>query len=156
MTVKFYDSRPAPLLMSGLETGRADLCALDFADGSVQSLSCMHVVEHIGLGRYGDTLDPDGDLKAIAELKRVLAPGGSLLFAVPTGKPRIFFNAHRVYAYRQVREYFSELELKQFALIPDNACEAGIVNDAPEALADAQNYGCGCFWFRRPERISGC
>ncbi len=33
----------------------------------------MHVVEHVGLGRYGDPLDPDGDLKAIAELKRVTA-----------------------------------------------------------------------------------
>jgi hypothetical protein len=36
----------------------------------------MHVVEHIGLGRYGEPMDEQGDLKAIEELKRVLAPGG--------------------------------------------------------------------------------
>ncbi len=43
---------------------------------SVESLSCKHVIEHIGLGRYGDVLDPGGDLKAISELKRALAVGG--------------------------------------------------------------------------------
>ena len=46
----------------------------------------MHVIEHIGLGRYGDKFDYDGDLKAIKELKRVLAVGGNLLFVVPIGK----------------------------------------------------------------------
>ena len=81
--VKFYDYRPADLHLSGLETRAADLCKLPFPDSSIDSLSCMHVVEHVGLGRYGDSLDPDGDLKAIAELKRVLAPGGNFLFVVP-------------------------------------------------------------------------
>ena len=147
LPVQFYDYQPAPLILSGLKTGQADLCALNFADRSIGSLSCMHVVEHIGLGRYGDPLNPNGDLQAIAELKRVLAPGGSLLFVVPIGKPKIIFNAHRIYSYRQIRDYFAELELKQFALIPD--AEKIIIYDAREELADAQNYGCGCFWFRK-------
>ena len=52
----------------------------------------MHVIEHIGLGRYGDEMDPDGDLKAIDELKRVLSRKGDLLFVVPVGKPKIMYN----------------------------------------------------------------
>jgi SAM-dependent methyltransferase len=145
--VKFYDYRPANLHLSNLSSDFADLLALPFADNSVASLSCMHTIEHVGLGRYGDPIDPDADLKAIAELKRVLAPGGSLLFVTPIGKPRVVFNAHRIYAYDQVLSYFADLTLKEFALVPDQALLGGLLLDAPKGLADEQSYGCGCFWF---------
>lgn len=147
--VKFYDYRPARLSLSDLTSEKADLLALPFADRSVASLSCMHTVEHVGLGRYGDPLDPDGDLKAIAELTRVLAPGGALLFVVPTGRPRVVFNAHRIYAFDQVRSAFSELALQEFSLIPDDAQSRGIILNATSVEADRQTYGCGCYWFRR-------
>jgi SAM-dependent methyltransferase len=147
--VEFYDYRPAALELDRVTTGAADLVDLPFADRSVPSLSCMHVVEHVGLGRYGDPLDPDGDLKAMAELARVLAPGGSLLFVVPVGRPRVVFNAHRVYGYDDVVEPFAELELVEFALIPDDPGE-GLIRRADPALVGRQRYGCGCFWFRRP------
>ena len=147
--IRFYDYRPANLRLDNLTSESADLLALPFASESVSSLSCMHTVEHIGLGRYGDPLDPDADLKAVAELKRVLAPGGSLLFVVPIGKPQIMFNAHRIYSYEQVTHYFSELALREFCLIPDNASQVGMVRNATKDQADAQSYGCGCFWFER-------
>ncbi len=102
------------------------------------------------MGRYGDPLDADGDLKAIAELSRVLAPEGSLLFVVPVGKPRIVFNAHRVYSYEQIVSYFADLELKEFALIPENARDGGLIPEATAKMVRTQNFGCGCFWFRRP------
>ena len=92
---------------------------LPFGDGTIASLSCMHVVEHVGLGRYGETLDYDGDLKAIAEVKWVVTAGGSLILAVPVGRPKIVFNAHRIYSYEQILLYFEGFELREFALIPD-------------------------------------
>jgi len=147
--VRFYDYRPVNLQLHQLSTYYADLASLPFEDGSLSSLSCMHVVEHVGLGRYGDPLDPDGDLKAMAELQRVLAAGGSLLFVVPVGKPKIMFNAHRIYSYKQILSYFNEMELKQFALIPDDSRDKGIIQNATSELANAQNYGCGCFWFQK-------
>ena len=148
--VRHYDYRPADLDLSNLRSDSADLLALPFPDRSIPSLSCMHVVEHVGLGRYGDPLDPDGDLKAIAELKRVLAYNGDLFFVVPIGNPgRIMFNAHRIYEYDQVRECFNGLELKEFALIPDTDVQGGLVRNADKHLADQQTYGCGCFWFRK-------
>lgn len=145
--VVFFDCRPTRLFLSHLSSGGGDLTALPFADGSITSLSCMHVVEHVGLGRYGDALDPDGDLKAIAELRRVLAPGGSLLFVVPVGQPVIMFNAHRIYAYEQIMDYFNGLLLRQFALVPDDP-HYGLIEDATPQLADVQRYGCGCFWWQ--------
>ena len=149
LPVRFYDYRPAAITLDGLAVGRADLTALPFETGSVASLSCMHTVEHIGLGRYGDPLDPEGDLKAMRELDRVLAPGGSLLFAVPVGRPRLLFNGHRIYSFAQIRDAFAGLELAEFSLILDDAHAGGLVRNADPALADEQTYGCGCFHFKK-------
>lgn len=148
--VRFYDYRPADLNLSNLVSEQADLTALPFESGSIPSLSCMHTVEHIGLGRYGDPIDPGGDLKAVRELERVLAPAGSLLFVVPIGKPTIVFNAHRIYSYEQIISYFPRLELVQFALIPDDPKAGGLLENASQEMADAQSYGCGCFWLKKP------
>lgn len=145
--VKFYDYRPAKLELSHLTCGHADITQLPFEDNSINSLSCMHVVEHIGLGRYGDPIDVDGDLKAISELKRVVSRGGNLLFVVPIGQPKIMFNAHRIYSYDQVIAYFKEFELQEFSLIPDQSSE-GLVINASKEQSDIQNYACGCFWFK--------
>ena len=79
----------------------------------------MHVVEHIGLGRYGDPLDATGDLKAMKELARVVAPGGTLLLVCPVGRPRVVFNAHRIYSVEQISASFPEFALAEFALISD-------------------------------------
>jgi SAM-dependent methyltransferase len=147
--VKFYDFRPADIVLSGLESKHADLTNLHFKSNSVKSLSCMHTMEHIGLGRYGDSIDPDGDIKAIGELKRVLAIGGNLLFVVPIGKPKIAFNAHRIYPKDQVLSYFSGLKLKEFVLIPDNSKDGHLVVNPSVKLLNKQVYGCGCFWFRK-------
>ncbi|WP_371372137.1 DUF268 domain-containing protein [Sporomusa aerivorans] len=135
--------------MSNLQSLKADLLKLPFADKSVQSLSCMHVIEHIGLGRYGDEIDPCGDIKAIKELKRVLAFHGDLLFVVPIGKAKIMFNAHRIYSYEQIISYFPEFDLKEFSLVPDLHTKYGFIKNATKEIADQQNYGCGCFWFQR-------
>ncbi len=148
--VRFYDYRPAAVRLDNFECASADLVELPFADNSINSLSSMHVVEHVGLGRYGDPLDPNGDLKAMRELQRVLAPGGSLLFVVPVGVSRVCFNAHRIYSLGQVLTEFSGLELKEFALIPDDPALDGLIKDAPADLVNSQIYGCGCFWLTKP------
>jgi glycosyltransferase involved in cell wall biosynthesis len=145
--VNFYDFRPAQLHLDNLESKPCDLTKLHFQSNSIQSLSCMHTVEHIGLGRYGDPLDYDGDLKAINELKRVVAINGHLLFVVPIGKARIQFNAHRIYSYKQILSYFNEFQLKEFALIPDNEQQGGLIRNATEEQSNMQSYACGCFWF---------
>jgi predicted SAM-dependent methyltransferase len=146
--VKFYDYRPAELELDNFMCSHADITALPFDSNTVKSLSCMHVVEHIGLGRYGDKIDVDGDLKAIEELKRVVASQGNLFFVVPIGKAKIMFNAHRIYSYDQIISYFQGFDLKEFTLIPDKSNEGLIVNAAKEE-SDMQDYACGCFWFQK-------
>ncbi len=146
---EFYDYRPAEIVLSNLQSKKADLCALPFPDGSIASLSCMHTVEHIGLGRYGDPIDPKADLKAMRELARVIKSGGNFLFVVPIGKPKIIWNAHRIYSYKQIIESFPTLTLKEFSLIPENPKDGGIIKNASEEAANNERYGCGCFWFKK-------
>ena len=145
--VRFYDYRPAKITLSGLTCSRADITALPFTDGDVESISCMHVVEHIGLGRYGDEYDPQGDIKAISELKRVVADNGSLYFVVPIGGQAVLqFNAHRIYTYDQIIDYFAGFDLIEFALICDDGSFVDIAN---QEVAGKQQYGCGCFLFKK-------
>lgn len=150
IAVDFFDFRPAPLLLSGLTSNAANVTSLDWPANSVESLSCMHVLEHIGLGRYGDPIDPDGDMKAIRELMRVLKPGGDLLIAVPVGRPRICFNAHRIYDGNEFTRYFEDLTLVEFSLIPDGEVLNGMLINPSFQLVAEQSYGCGCYWFKKP------
>lgn len=147
--VDFYDYRPAVLNLSGLTSNHADLAALNFDNECLKSISCMHVIEHVGLGRYGDNLNPVGDLKAASELSRVLAVGGNLLIVLPVGKPNIYFNAHKVYSFDQVISMFPSLVLKEFSLIPDDPDRGGIIANATPNQASLQDYGCGLFWFSK-------
>lgn len=145
LPIEFYDYRPADIVLDNLESKKADLLSLPFLDNSLDSVSCMHTVEHIGLGRYGDKIDPNGDLKAIDELKRVIAPGGSLLFVVPIGKRKIAFNAHRVYSHNEIVKYFHGLSLREFVFIPEK--DGKMILNAKSDEMEKEDYGCGCFWF---------
>jgi SAM-dependent methyltransferase len=150
MPVVFVDYRALVARLSGLQSLGGSLLALPFIDGSVFSLSCLHVVEHIGLGRYGDSLDPQGTRKAIRELARVLAPGGNFFLATPVGRPRLCFNAHRIHAAETIREMAPELELIEFSGVDDQGRYLERINLA--ALQD-NDYACGFFWFRRANNL---
>jgi hypothetical protein len=147
--VDFYDYRPAPLDLSDLKTGEADLTKLPFPSNSISSLSCLHTIEHIGLGRYGDPIDPEGDVKACRELSRVLSFGGSLLFVTPIGKESVIqFNAHRIYTYDLVLALFPDLKLQEFSYIEEKG-NSGIKYNANPNDLEAETYACGCFWFKK-------
>lgn len=108
----------------------------------------MHTIEHIGLGRYGDPIDPNGDRRALSELQRVVAEGGSLLIVVPIGKPRIQYNSHRIYDPEMIKEMLPDLQLHTWSLLPDDSTD-GLIEDPSRDFALQQRYGCGCFWFKR-------
>jgi hypothetical protein len=146
LPVTFVDIRFFNAKLPRLACVAANIVALPFADGSVDSLSCLHVAEHVGLGRYGDPLDPSGTRRACAELTRVLAPNGNLFFSVPVGHARVCFNAHRIHTPSQIFDYFDTLKLVEFSAVDDKGVIS--INAEPERL-ESCNYGCGLFWFRR-------
>jgi SAM-dependent methyltransferase len=141
-----YDLRPMNIPLPGMTTRVGNLTSLPFRDGDVHSLSCMHALEHVGLGRYYDRIDPNGDLRSARELARVLAKGGNLLIVLPVGQPKIAFNAHRIYSYQNVVDMFYGLTLKEFSFIPTNPPFRFIKNANP-AITENEIEGAGCFWF---------
>ncbi|MBV8210703.1 MAG: DUF268 domain-containing protein [Burkholderiaceae bacterium] len=142
----FVDVRPLEVALSRLESIRGELYALAFESESVASISCLHVIEHVGLGRYGDPLDPIGHERAAQELARVLATGGRLYVSTPVGRERVCFNAHRVFSARTVVRLFAGLNLREFSLVGDDSR----LHEHQQLDAAAQlDYGCGLFIFEK-------
>ena len=145
--VTFIDLRPLEVAIPGLDSRRGSILELPYEDESVESISSLHVAEHIGLGRYGDPLDPRGTEKAAAELQRVLAPGGFLYFSLPVGRPHTAFNAHRVHDPVEIVRLFPQLRLDGFAGVDDDGVFRPELE--PKALATCE-WACGFYRFRRP------
>jgi SAM-dependent methyltransferase len=144
----FYDYRPLQVTLEGLSSKQGDILALPPEDRSVHSLSCLHVIEHIGLGRYGDPIAPDGPVQAARELARILAPGGRLYVSTPVGRARVCFDAHRVFDAEEFVSLFPGLELDDACFIDDDGLVQAMVFDQTRTA----NYGCGLFVLRRPAK----
>jgi SAM-dependent methyltransferase len=144
LPVTFVDLRPVDIEIPRLEVRAGTVLDLPFDDASVESLSCLHVAEHIGLGRYGDSLDPGGTIKAARELERVVRPGGRLYFSLPVGEPRTEFNAHRVHDPTEVPGFFRRLRLESFSGVDDRGRWRERLE--PRDLARAR-WGCGFYTF---------
>jgi SAM-dependent methyltransferase len=146
--VVFVDYRPLPVALAGIASVGGDVSKLPFADGSLDSVSSLHVIEHVGLGRYGDPVRTEGSRLAARELARVIKPSGRLFVSVPVGRERVCFNAHRVFAPSTIVSYFDGLRLVRFALVDD----AGRFSEnAPLDAAADLDYGCGMFEFSRSD-----
>lgn len=145
--VEHIDIRAPVLSIPRITYVKGNVLDLPLEDNSVQSLSCLSVAEHIGLGRYGDDVDPDGFKKCCAELVRVLAPGGILYFSVPMGRQSLVFNAHRILSYKQVIDALDGLEkVRLFALSSDGQYNPS----ADESFLEDDAYGCGLFVMVKP------
>lgn len=114
---------------------------IDYCD----SLSCLHAVEHFGLGRYGDPVRFDGYLAGLNNLHKILKKGGRLYISVPIGPQRIEFDAHRVFSVKYLLDLFRDKYLfNSFAYVDD---DGDLFENAP--LTDKnieRNFGCvyGC------------
>ena len=110
--ITMIDIRPIELELPNLFFKKGSILELPFENNSLKTLSSLCVVEHIGLGRYGDPIDPFGSEKAIEEIKRVLAVGGIVLFSVPVdSENKIYFNAHRAFTRDYILKLFSGFDV---------------------------------------------
>jgi len=110
--ITIIDIRPIKLKLPNLFFKKGSILELPFEDNSIQTISSLCVIEHIGLGRYGDSIDSFGSEKAIKELKRVLKVGGIILFSVPIdSENKIYFNAHRAFTRDYILELFDEFDI---------------------------------------------
>lgn len=140
--VEFYEFNPPKLALPGLSIQNASLERLPFLDNSIQSLSCLHVLEHIGLGRYGDPIEPTGMERACHELSRVVKQGGHLFVSFPVGRERIEFNSQRVINPVRAASLFPGLTLVEFSMVND---QREYVENADLTKAQSQEYACGLY-----------
>ncbi len=146
--VEVLDVREMTSPIRGMTFRQADLMQSESVPESIcDSVSCLHALEHFGLGRYGDPIDPEGHIKGLKSLTKILKPGGRLLLSVPIGKERVDFNAHRVFL---VETIFSltkaDYELISFSYIDDlgKFQENANYTKAPDMI-----YGCGMFELKK-------
>jgi spore maturation protein CgeB/glycosyltransferase involved in cell wall biosynthesis/SAM-dependent methyltransferase len=120
------DIRPLPVILPKLECMRGDILNLPFEDDSVELLSSMCVIEHVGLGRYSDALDTQGSFKALKEVARVIRPGGHILFSVPLSHThQLSFNAHRIFTKSEILSLIPGFTIEdELFLYPDPGTES--------------------------------
>lgn len=138
--VTMVDIRPLSLPLDTLTFRKGSVLNLPFEDGTVPSVSSLCVVEHIGLGRYGDTLDPYGTEKAIHELKRIVQHGGDLYLSLPIhDENRIYFNAHRAFEERYLFGLFEPFQI----------INRGYIYGQTFGNQRKSGFGTGCYHLRR-------
>jgi hypothetical protein len=139
--VTMIDLRPLSLPLASLKFVQGSILSLPFGDRSVPSVSSICVIEHIGLGRYGDPLDPRGTEKALEELKRIVAPGGHLYLSLPLDDcNRVYFNAHRAFKEEYLLGLFPPFKLAESRYI--YGCEFGEKHRT--------GFGTGCYDLTAP------
>lgn len=141
--VEVLDLRPQPHQIRNIIFHQLDLMESlpDDWIGCTDSLSCLHTVEHFGLGRYGDSIDPDGYQKGLDQLKRMVTPGGLFYLSTPIGPQRVEFNAHRIFAAATLIAWFDKgWEIERFAYLDDSQV---LHDDIDLKTADIKNhFGC--------------
>lgn len=114
--IRLIDVRPLSAKLPGVTFVQDDASSLrHLEDQSVESLSSLCAVEHFGLGRYGDKIDPEGCFRALNEMQRVIKQGGMLYLSVPIGWEHLEFNAHRVFYPQTIVESLPEMKLIEFS-----------------------------------------
>ncbi len=116
--------------------------------GYCDSLSCLHALEHFGLGRYGDTVAYDGHLAGFRNLSLMLKPGGKFYLSVPIGQQRVEFNAHRIFSVENILALVGEqFKLDCFSYIDDDGAlhQDVVIGEVDSKVSFGCVYGCGIF-----------
>ena len=155
MTVTMLDIRPLPVKIDNLDFIQTDATSLsEIADNSISSISSLHAIEHFGLGRYGDSVDPMACYKAMKSIQRVLAKEGFLYFSVPIAQnDEVWFNGQRKFSPITIINTFNELELIEFSILSNYKVtvydRAKVLDMLKNKEIHIGNFDCGMFIFKK-------
>lgn len=147
--IEVLDIRNVTSQVPGIKFTQADL----MQDSAVRSdsVSCLHAIEHFGLGRYGDEVDPQGHLKGFSSIASIVTKGGVLYLSFPISKvERTEVNAHRVFDPRSVFSWpgIEGFKLEKFSFVDD---AGDFFEDVQISDAESQQlvFGCGIYTLRK-------
>jgi hypothetical protein len=147
MPVEVMDIRPLRTSAANIDFTRRDVTVIDQSyDNYTDSLSCLHALEHIGLGRYGDEIDYWGHQRGLENLARMVRADGTLYLSVPISRhQRVEFDAHRLFAVPHIVELVrANFDVSAADLIDDTGELVRDVDLSSPAAARSfeVNYGC--------------
>lgn len=146
--VNVIDVRPFKGAVKNLYTIVDDATMMDhFEDDSILSLSALCSLEHFGLGRYGDPIDPEACFKCFKQIQRKLRKGGELYISVPVATDRLQFNAHRIFYADTIVRNFQQLNLLEYSAIKDGKIHYNVDIHKYDSLE--YDYAVGLFRFKK-------
>lgn len=156
--IEVFDIRPNNIKINNIKFKQLDLMSPIPAEwhNYCDSVSCLHAIEHFGLGRYGDPLAPGGFRDGLRSLFELCRPGGKVYLSLPIGSQRVEFNAHRVFSTKYLFDYLRpEYEVESFSYVDDKGKLHSDVTVTPNEVA--YNFGCefGCGIFELTKRGAG-
>ena len=149
--IEVFDIRPVTTEIPGVVFKQADfMSSVSGYEGYCDSLSCLHAIEHFGLGRYGDPIDPMGYERGLTNMSLLLKPGGYLYLASPIGEERVEFNANRIFDPQTIKSCAEKngLDLSRLFKVSQKGTviDVNINSDVLSSLS-TENYNLGIFVF---------
>ncbi len=145
--IEVFDIRKLDNHIKNVKFVQADLMDENFSFSDyTDSVSCLHAIEHFGLGRYGDNIDINGHLKGLNNIYKLLKTNGKFFFSTPIGPQRIEFDAHRVFSLKYLLAIFEgKYLINSFSYIDDKNILYENVELNPQNIKNnfKCNYGCG-------------
>lgn len=151
--IEIFDIRQVTSIIPKVVFRQADLMnSTNSFNEYCDSVSCLHALEHFGLGRYGDPLDAFGYVAGFKNIANILKKNGLLYLSVPIGIERVEFNANRIFNPETIVELaiLNNLSLQSFAYV--GATRTLIESSNPEADMKElgnQDYALGIFTFTK-------
>ena len=119
--VDVVDIRPQSKDIKNITFMQYDFSSRSIRNLQYDSVSCLHALEHFGLGRYGDTIDKEAFRNGLINLANAVSLGGRLYLSLPIGIEKIYFNSHRISDPVKILEFTQELGLvvRSFACVSE-------------------------------------
>jgi len=154
--IEVFDVRSTSVVIPGVVFRQADLMELESlpitsSSAYCDSLSCLHTIEHFGLGRYGDPINPEGYKIGIKNMAQLLKNDGTLYLSTPIGKERVEFDANWIFDPKSIINCAkdSNLELKRLMVIKSSkVSEVNLFSEQVLDLAKS-DYQLGIFFFKK-------
>jgi hypothetical protein len=156
--IEVFDIRPITTTIPGVRFKQANLMTPTEGMASYcDSLSCLHALEHFGLGRYGDPIDPNGFDRGFVNMVSFLKEDGFFYLSVPIGIERVEFNANRVFDPQTIVNLATKNSLRLSALTvihQGGRLEVLVPDKLHLAELASKRYALGVFTFVKLTKIS--
>lgn len=148
--ITLIDVRPLDTHIEGVHFIHSDATNLDgIEDESIESISALCSLEHFGLGRYGDTVDPEACFQAFKSICRKVKCGGRIYISLPIGQDHLEFNGCRIFYAQTVINEFKNMKLVEFSITHHGKIEYHADVSSWDDFSQPRGVCYGLFYFQK-------